>query len=351
MTRHRILRNLLFPDRTTRNPMAGSGFCKTRAWPAVQVTALLLLLTLGAVAVFAQAGSSGTIVGTVTDPGGAVVTNATVTITDKDTNDTNKVTTNSAGQFTVPSMKPGRYEIRISKQGFQTAVMKDQTVEIGKQLTANVTLKVGVVTEEVTVTAEAVQLQTLDASVGNVLDEQALEKLPSLSRDATALLLLQPLAAPGFNGGAGYGESNSTGGGIAGARADQNTFLLDGGDATSNTEGGGGYAQQSGGGFSATPHASIPTPVESLEEFRVTTNNSSTFARSSGGEVQMMTRRGTNSWHGAVYENNQNTAFNANSWQLNRIGKPRGVWQDNRFGGRLGGPVIKDKAFFFMMYE
>src|SRR5262249_15787378 len=143
MTRHRILRNLLFPDRTNHNPMAQSAFCKTRAWPAVQVTALLLLLTLGAVAVVAQVAGSGTIVGTVTDPGGAVVTNATITVTDKNTNDTTKVTTNSAGQFLIPNVKPGRYEIKISKQGFQTAVMKDQAVEIGKQLTANIALKVG----------------------------------------------------------------------------------------------------------------------------------------------------------------------------------------------------------------
>src|SRR5262249_22546486 len=273
--------------------------------------------------------------------------------------------TNSAGQFLVPNMKPGRYEIKISKQGFQTAVLKDQTVEIGKQLTENVPLKVGVVTEEVTVNATAVQLQTLDASVGNVFDQVALDKLPSLSRDATAILLIQPLAAPGFNtGAAGSGEGNLTGGGIAGARADQNTFMVDGGDATSNTEGGGGYAQQAASGFAATPRAAIPTPVESLQEMRVVTNNSNTFSRSSGGEVQMVTRSGTNAWHGAAYENNQNTDYNANTWPLNSarktgcltndpscFGKPRGIWIDNRFGGRLGGPIQKYKAFVFVMFE
>src|SRR5262249_20170226 len=156
---------------------------------------------------------------------------------------------------------------------------------------------VGVVTEEVTVNATAVQLQTLDASVGNVFDQVALDKLPSLSRDATAILLIQPLAAPGVNtGAAGAGEGNRTGGGMAGERADQNTFMVDGGDASSNTEGGGGYAQQAGGGFSATPHASIPTPIESLQELRVVTNNSNTFSRSTGGEVQMVTRSGSNAW-------------------------------------------------------
>src|SRR5262249_40256123 len=122
-------------------------------------------------------------------------------------------------------------------------------------------------------------------------------------------------------------------------------------DAISNTEASGGYAQQAGSGFAATPRASVPTLVESLEEFRVTINNSNSFSRSAGGEVQMMTRRGTNDWHGAVYENLQNTDFNANLWQLNRANKPRPIWIDNRFGGRLGGSIIKDKAYFFAMYE
>jgi hypothetical protein len=127
--------------------------------------------------------------------------------------------------------------------------------------------------------------------------------------------------------------------------------MVDGGDATSNTEGGGGYAQQAASGFAATPRAAIPTPVESLQEMRVITNNSNTFSRSSGGEVQMVTRSGTNAWHGAVYENNQNTDYNANRWDLNATGQKRGIWIDNRFGGRLGGPIQKDKAFFFVMYE
>src|SRR2546429_3063464 len=119
------------------------------------------------------------------------------------------------------------------------------------------------------------------------------------SRDATALVLLQPMAIPGFNGAvAGSGDGNSSGGTIAGARADQNTFMIDGGDATSNMEGGGGYNS----GFVATPRAVVPTPVESLEEFRVATNNAGTdFTRSAGAEVQMVTKRGTNSWHGAGY--------------------------------------------------
>src|SRR5262249_60503527 len=105
-------------------------------------------------------------------------------------------------------------------------------------------MKVGAESVTIEVKATGVDLQTLDASVGNVLDQTALEKLPSLNRDATAILLIQPLASPGFNGAPGSGESNTTGGGIAGARADQNTFMVDCGDSTSNTEGGGGLGRE-----------------------------------------------------------------------------------------------------------
>src|SRR2546425_10445652 len=209
----------------------------------------------------------------------------------------------------------------------------------------------------------AVELQTLDSSLGNVLDANLLSRLPTLSRDATSLLLLQPTAIPGFNGPGGSGEGNLAGGAVAGARADQNTFMIDGGDATSNMEGGGGYNT----GFVATPRAVVPTPVESLEEFRVATNNAGTdFTRSAGAEVQMITIRGTNNWHGAGYWYHQNDELNANNWfRNNGFGCSRAdvqagtctapivnpEWRDNRYGGRVGGPIWKDRTFFFLFEE
>ena len=311
--------------------------------------ALALMLAVQSTPAWAQAG---TVAGVVTDPQEAVIPDATVTLTNKDTGASQKTTTQGDGHYLFSNVTPGAYDLTVSKKGFDTAKVSSQQVRVGSTTTANIKMKVGVESTTIEVKATANELQTLDASVGNVLDQQALDKLPSLNRDATSILLLQPLAQPGFNDGVtGHGETNTTGGGIAGARADQSTFMVDGGDATSNTEGGGGYAQQANSGFAATPRAAIPTPVESLQEMRVVTNNSNTFARSSGGEVQMVTRSGTNAWHGAVYENNQNTDYNANTWELNRTGQHRGIWLDNRFGGRLGGPIKKDKAFFFLMYE
>src|SRR5262249_14548374 len=269
--------------------------------------ALVLLLFVQNVPAWAQVSGSGTVTGVVTDPQDAVIPDATITLSSKETGVTQKTTTQADGHYLISNVPPGAYEMTIAKKGFETAKVFGQQVRVGVTTTANFKLKVGAESITVEVKSTGAKLQTLDASVGNVLDQQALEKLPSLNRDATAILLIQPLAQPGFNGAPGSGEGNLTGGGIAGARADQNTFMVDGGDATSNTEGGGGYA--AGGSFMATPHASIPTPVESLQEFRVVTNNSNTFARSAGAEVQMVTRSGSNAWHGAVYENNQNTDY------------------------------------------
>jgi hypothetical protein len=226
-------------------------------------------------------------------------------------------------------------------------------VQVGKSSTVDARLELGTIAETIEVVAGTqVELQTMDASVGTVMDRKVLDNIPSLARDATALLLLQPLTTPGFNSPgspSGTGEGDNTGGQVAGARSDQNTFLLDGGDATDSTAGSGQY---SGTNFTATPRAAVPTPIESLEEFRVVTTNSGvSFSRSAGGEVQMVTRRGSNTWHGAVYEYLQNNTLNANTWNRNTARKPNPALRDNRFGGRVGGPIWKDKTFFFVNYE
>src|SRR5260370_10850597 len=203
-------------------------------------------------------------------------------------------------------------------------------------------------TETVEVSATGLQLQKLDATMGNVLDSNLLSQLPTMGRDATSLLLVHPMAIPGFNGPGGSGEGNLSGGSVAGARADQNTFMIDGGDATSNMEGGGGYNS----GFVATPRAVVPTQVESLEEFRVKTNNAGVeFTRSMGAEVQMVTIRGTNSWHGGGYWYHQNDEVNANDWFRNRRGVENPEWRDNRAGGKIGGPSWKDRTFSIVFGE
>src|SRR5438034_2428224 len=310
-----------------------------------------------AVSLSAQTASTSTVTGTVSDKTGAAVPNAKVDLEDVGTKARLSATTGGDGNYIFPSVRPGNYNVIVSGKGFRQTVVSGVKVDIGKSALVNVVLEVGGMTETVEVTAgTGVELQTLNASVGDVLDANLLANMPTLSRDATALVLLQPMAIPGFNGAvAGSGDGNSSGGTIAGARMDQNTFMLDGGDATSNMEGGGGYNT----GFQATPRAVVPTPVESLEEFRVQTNNAGVdYSRSGGAEVQMVTRRGTNAWHGAGYWYHQNDELNANDWfRNNGFGDPLAApvtnpeWRDNRYGGRLGGPIWKDRTFFFLHEE
>src|SRR6266571_5147019 len=322
------------------------------------VVPLVFVVLLTAVSLSAQTASTSTVTGTVSDKTGSSVPNARVDLEDVGTKAKASVTTGSDGGYTFPSVRPGNYSITVSGKGFRQSVVSGVKVEIGKSALVNVTLEVGGMTETVEVTAgTGVELQTLDASIGDVLDSNLLSNMPTLSRDATALVLLQPMAIPGFNGAvAGSGDGNSNGGTIAGARMDQNTFMLDGGDATSNMEGGGGYNT----GFMAQPRAVVPTPVESLEEFRVQTNNAGVdFTRSLGAEVQMVTRRGTNEWHGAGYWYHQNDELNANDWFRGHrpdtfTGKPfteNPEWRDNRYGGRIGGTIWKNKTFFFVFEE
>jgi hypothetical protein len=318
--------------------------------------ALVFALSLACISLQAQTASTSTVTGTVTDPKGGTVPGAKVELLDLATSVKSTVTTADDGHYQFTAVPPGTYKITVTGSGFRQAVLSNVKVEVGRSALVNLTLELGQITEVVEVVAgAAVQLQTLNSSVGNTLDSNLLSQLPTLNRDATSLLLLQPMAIPGFNGPGGSGETNNNGGAVAGARADQNTFMIDGGDATSNMEGGGGYNT----GFQATPRAVVPTPVESLEEFRVQTNNAGVdYSRSGGAEVQMVTRRGTNQWHGAGYWYHQNDELNANDWfRNNGFGDPANApvenpeWRDNRYGGRLGGPIWKDRTFFFLHEE
>src|SRR5438477_11403082 len=265
----------------------------------VQITALIFALALGAI-VFAQTGATGAVVGTVTDPQGAVVPSADVSITDRSTNATTKTTTNSAGHYVFANVSPGVYDIKITKSGFQTALVREQKVDIGKSLTEDVKLPVGSVTQEITVETTGTELQTLNSTVGNTVTGVALESLPSLGRDVSTFVTLQP----------GVGPDGS----VAGTVVDQASFQLDGGNNTNDMDGSmnvytpsfggdptGGIASQLTG--VGTPTGVMPTPADSVEEFKVNTaNQTADFNNSSGAQVQVVTKRGTNSLHGTVYE-------------------------------------------------
>src|SRR5262249_35082925 len=244
--------------------------------------------------------------------------------------------TNSAGQYTFANVVPGDYRISVKKDGFRAATVEALKVDVAKSFNVDVKLEIGQVTESVTVTTEArVELQTTDAQVGDVVGGSTLVRLPTLQRDASELLTLQPGTTP-YDTPANGGFGNN-GGTVAGARSDQNSISLDGIDITDNTVGGGATAQNF-----------IPTGVESLDEFKVgVTNANSTFGRSSGGQIVLVSKAGTNTFHGDAYWFHQSDGYNANSWDLNHTPDANGnpftrktPFKDNRGGFSVGVPVL-----------
>ena len=329
----------------------------------IQVATILFLFCLCATLAFGQSVATGTIVGTIADPSGAVVPGADITITDKMTNAVSKTTSNKDGHYVFVNVPPSTYDIKITKSGFQTALVRDQAVQIGLTLTEDVSLPLGSVSQEITVETTGTELQTLNATVGNTVNGVALESLPSIGGDVSTFMELQPGVSPN--------------GAVAGAVQDQSTFQLDGGNNTSDMDGSmrtytpsfggdptggigagaGGSGLRGGNTTGGVPTGVMPTPSDSIEEFKVNTaNQTADFNSSAGAQVQVVTKRGTSAYHGTVYEYYLDNNFNANTWQNNLSGTPIPSYHYSRFGAAFGGPLInKDvlggKTYFFANYQ
>lgn len=311
---------------------------------------LLAPLFLMAIPARAQNASSGSVLGTVTDRSGAAVAKAEVSLTNGATNATARALTNENGQYVFPEVAPGTYRIVVKATGFKTAEIANLAVDVNKSYTVNVQAEVGQLSETVEVVASAqVELQTTDSQVGDVVASRELQRLPTLQRDALNLQSLQPATTPGAGSGLNQDPGNT-----AGARNDQNTVTLDGFDITDNTT----------GGQLGTKEVAASTSVEGVEEFRVdVANPTASFGRSPGGVVALVSRSGSNTFHGDAYWYHQENGFNANPWEeghtalLNNQGDvisqstPLLPLHDNREGGAIGGPIQKDKTFFFGRYE
>jgi len=306
------------------------------------------------VSVWAQSTSTGSLAGSVTDSSGAAVSGAEVTLTDTSTGASRAYTTNQAGRYSFVDLTPTAYEITISKPGFSTT-KTNATIKIGVAAALDFTLKVGGKNEVVEVTATGTELETTNATVGNTVESAVLDSLPSLNRDVSTFMELQPGVSPD--------------GSVGGAVVDQSSFQLDGGNNTNDMDGSMSvytttYAGDPTGGVSnqsyavaAGPTGVMPTPADSVEEFKVNTaNQGADFNSSSGGQVQIVTRRGTNTFHGSLYEYYLDNNFSANTWDNNFTGTPLPTWHRSRFGFRVGGPLIPKeiaggKTYFFVNYE
>lgn len=285
-----------------------------------------------------------TINGTVTDPSGAPVMGATVTATDLERNVKTQTTTNGAGLYTFPRLPVSRYSIRVEAKGFQSALKPEVLLVLNQIAKIDVQLQVGNVSQTVEVSSAAPILQTESTQVGTLIDSHAIVSMPLSTRNYGQLALLAPGAvttnASAFTGGSGSSAGlNTFYSGrpyINGNREQDDNYILDGLDNNQSDEGGVAYA---------------PSP-DAIQEFNlITTNGSAEFGNYLGGIINATLKSGTNQFHGDVFEFFRNDKLNANLWQNNWQDLPRPLLRYNEFGGTAGGPIIKDKLFFFADYE
>jgi hypothetical protein len=304
---------------------------------------VVVLLAMTTVAALGQAGTA-TVRGTVNDPQGNVVAGATVSLANSATNFSRTATSNTEGVFSFEQVPVGDYRMEVTATGFKKAVVTTVHALVARVTPVDFTLEVGNVSETVTVTSTAAEnlINRDDGTLGNNFVNQQITQLPLEARSPLALLTLQPGVTK-----EGY---------VAGARTDQSNVTLDGidiNDAQTNAIAGVDAIPNGGAQLTAPQsHPVIRLNAEAIEEFRVTTvNANASQGRSSGAQISLVTKSGSNDWHGALFEANRNTATTANDFFNNRSGVGRPKLIRNTFGGAIGGPIVKDKLFFFYSYE
>src|SRR5215475_14380464 len=304
---------------------------------------MLAVLFLGATTAFGQSSS---LSGTVLDPQGNAVAGATITATNVQTGVSRTTTSSKDGVYQIPQLAPGSYRLRAELSGFKAIITEDVQVLVSTPLTFNISFReVGAVNETVTVTGGESILNTSDATIGNTFNEKQIKDLPLLSRNVVGLLSLQPGVTADGN--------------VNGGRMDTANVTLDGVDVNE---------QQGGQAFFSV----LRMTPDSLQEFRVTTTNpNASVGRSSGAQIALITKSGTNQFHGSLYEYHRDTVGTANDFFNNKDGRyiatdqavvdglakvgdekvPRPKLLRNNFGGAIGGPIKKDRIFFFFNYE
>ncbi|MFZ0799829.1 MAG: TonB-dependent receptor [Terriglobales bacterium] len=322
------------------------------ARPSLFANAILaFLVVFSATLAFAQA-ESATLSGTVADRTGAVIVGARVQATNSDTNVTVSTVTNHEGIYVISFLKPGRYRLSLTTGGFKQVVVTDIVLNVQETVSRNFTLEPGAVSETVTVSAENSHVNTTDATVSTVVDQQFLQEIPLNGRTLQTLLML----TPGIQFTEG-GASNSQGQfSVNGMRTDSNYFTIDGVAANLGTDTvGNGLPEAAAGsdpGFNALGGTNGLVSVDAIQEFRVQTSSfAPEYGRTPGAQVGIVTRSGSNAWHGSAFDYLRNDVFDANNWFADNTGLPKAPERQNDFGGVLGGPILKDRTFFFFSYE
>ena len=312
---------------------------RSRLWQLAVLIASVV--TLGAL-VFSQSATT-SLRGTITDSKGAVVSGGTVTLSNPETGFSRNTTSGSDGVYQFLEVPPSTYTITVTVAGFATIKREKATLQVSQPATLDFSMQVKGTTEVVEVSGETPLVNTQDATLGNNFGVRQLTDLPSEGRDPVAILSLQPGVV--YLGNKVDQSSDSRGGSVNGARSDQTNVTLDGLDDND---------QLQGLAFTGAMRATL----DSLQEFRVTTSNyDAASGRSSGAQVNLVTKSGTNTWHGSLYEYHRPTIGVANDWfnkqaemKNNLPNVPQHILR-NTFGGTVGGPIKKDRAFFFLAYE
>jgi Carboxypeptidase regulatory-like domain len=307
---------------------------RTRCSTICLVVATSLFLPL----LLCAQGTSGRIVGRVTDASGAILANVKVTLVNEGTNVSRNSATNENGDYDFVEVPIGTYRLEFDLTGFKKNVRRGVTLDINQVITLNMTMQIGAAQEVVDVTSEAPLVETTSTQLGAVVNDRAVSQLPLNSRDTYQLLQLQPgvMSTVGSSNSVVYGSNNAGAVSVNGGRGRSNNFSVNGGDANDQ--------------FVNLPTVQ-PSP-DSIQEFRVLTNTfDAEYGRNSGSVVNVVTKSGTNQLHGNLYEFFRNKVLNSNSYCFSPDGCPKPQFNQNQFGGTFGGPIVKDRTFFFTSYE
>ena len=307
----------------------------------VILQSLLLLLCAGIVSsARAQTNTVGSISGTVRDPNGAIVPKAEVVISEERTGQSRTVTANEEGFYTALSLPVGRYVVSSSPKGFKKTVNSGLELHVNENLVVNITLEVGQMSETVNVTAEAAQVETQRGDLGSLVAEKQVTELPLDGRNYAALVTLVPGISPALGGNfqvRGTGLDSHIDMSVNGNQSNANLWTVDG---VNNMDVG------SNGTLLVFPS------IDAIQEFRVERNSfSAEFGQAQGAVINLITKGGTNSFHGTAFEFLRNDALNATDFFLNNAGQPKQVLRYNNFGFNVNGPILKDKLFFFYSEE
>jgi Carboxypeptidase regulatory-like domain len=309
----------------------------------------IILCSFSLIVVQAQSATA-TLSGTVKDENGALVSGAKITVTDPATGLRRRAATNDDGAFTIPLLPPATYAVLVERQGFATAKLSDVVLNVGDNVVLNIQLKVGPIQDEVVQVVDGHSLINESPAVATTVDRQFVENLPLNGRGFQSLIVLTPGVVRTTTNAFEKGQFS-----VNGQRSNANYFTVDGVSANFGVSAANGLGQGAAGAqpaLSSSGGTNSLVSIDGVQEFKIQTSTyAPEFGRTPGGQIQIATRSGTNRFRGTVFEYFRHDSLDANDWFANRAGFSKPSLRQNDFGGVLGGPIIKNRTFFFFSYE